>query len=160
MQKWKRPSHPALVRDLTARMEDFRREFSDFMSEPWASESSLTPTGYLTGRFNPTVDVWETKKGYEVEIEAPGMEPKDIEVALEDNILVIQREKETKKEESDKNLLRKECSYGQFYRAIPLNHNVDPDKIEAKMKNGVLRIQLEKTAPEQEDVKRIKIKPE
>lgn len=108
------------------------------------------------GQWMPSVDISETSKAVIVKAEVPGMDPKDIQVSINNNILTIQGEKKQEKEEKEENVHRVERSYGSFYRAIQLPAEVDPEKADAKYKNGILKLKLPKTR--EESVKKIEIK--
>jgi HSP20 family protein len=106
----------------------------------------------------PAVDVSETGKEIRIECELPGMEEKDVELSLVDNVLTIRGEKRTERDEKDGAYTFVERSYGAFSRSIELPAHVDPNQVKAKMHKGVLKI----TAPKIEapNVKRIEIRPE
>jgi HSP20 family protein len=76
------------------------------------------------------------------------MTAKDVDIEIKNNVLVIQGEKKTDSEKNAKGVLRKERSYGFFYRTIPFLHEVDSEKVNAKMKDGVLKLKIEEF-PEQ-----------
>jgi HSP20 family protein len=104
------------------------------------------------------VDVAEDEKEYRINIEIPGMEEKDIELTVEDNCLIVQGEKRQSKEQKDENWVRMESSYGNFYRSIPLRTEIDEDRVDAKYKNGVLKIKAPKSPHAATKKKRIQIK--
>jgi HSP20 family protein len=97
----------------------------------------------------PMVDVSETADKITVKAEIPGMEAKDIEISMAGDTLTIKGEKKAEREEKDENYHMVERSYGSFSRAMKLPAMVDPDKVEATYKNGVLTIVL----PKKEEVK-------
>jgi HSP20 family protein len=72
------------------------------------------------------------------------VEPKDIDVSVEDGILIIRGEKKYEREEKEKGQYRMERSYGSFERAIELPAEVDESKAKAEFKKGVLRLTLPK----------------
>jgi HSP20 family protein len=115
------------------------RVFDDF----WG-ESTLTPRREMGARFWPQVDVTETEKEIKVSAEIPGVEPKDIDVSVEDGMLTIKGEKKYEREEKEKGQYRMERSYGSFERAIELPAEVDESKAKAEFKKGVLRLTLPK----------------
>lgn len=138
-------------------METFQREvnrlFDDFFRAP-------TLLGGSDGAFAtmPRVDVSESEREYEVTAELPGMEEKDVEVVLADNVLTVRGEKKAEREEKDKNFYLSERSFGSFRRAIPLPAEVDEDKVEAQFKNGVLTVRLPKSPEAQAKTRRIEVK--
>lgn len=106
----------------------------------------------------PSTDVAETDNAYEVSIELPGLEEKDIEVSVTDDMLTVKGEKKHEHEEKRKDYHLSERSYGSFFRSIPLPAGVDSNKADANFKNGVLTVTLPKTAEAQSKVKRIDVK--
>jgi len=112
------------------------------------------------GAFSPKVDVNETDKEIKISAELPGMDEKDIDVSIQNDMLTIKGEKKEEKEDKGKDYYRMERSYGSFSRTIPLTIEVETDKIEAKFKKGVLSITLPKTAKAVAETKKIAIKAE
>jgi HSP20 family protein len=104
----------------------------------------------------PNIEVSETDKEVKVTAELPGLEEKDIEVALANGVLAIKGEKKTESEDKDR--LFSERYYGRFERRIPVEE-VEEDKVSASFKNGVLTVILPKSAKAQEKVRRIAINP-
>lgn len=109
------------------------------------------------GAFHPRVDVVETDKAIEISAELPGLEEKDIEVKLSQNVLTLSGEKRDDKGKKGHSYLRAERSYGSFKRSIPLLHDVDASQADAVFRNGVLTVTVPRTVRTQER-KRITIK--
>lgn len=135
-------------RSLTERSGDpfnylrsqINRVFDDFWGESW-----LTPRHEIAAAgFWPQVHVTETDKEIKVSAEIPGVEPKDIDVSVEDSMLTIKGEKKYEREEKEKGQYRMERSYGSFVRSIELPAEVDESKAKAEFKKGVLRLTLPK----------------
>jgi HSP20 family protein len=97
------------------------------------------------GDWAPSMDISETKDSMVVKIEVPGMDQKDIEVSLQENLLTIKGEKKQEKEEKDERYHRVERSYGAFTRSTRLPVGVDASKVSAAFKNGLLTVTLPKT---------------
>lgn len=97
----------------------------------------------------PQVNVSEDEDKVTVTAELPGMNSQDIDITIRQNNIILQGEKRFENEEKDKNFHRIECSYGSFYRTVPLPSEVDADKVKAKFKDGVLTVNLPKTASAQ-----------
>ncbi len=97
----------------------------------------------------PAVDISETSDKITVKAEIPGMEAKDIDISMVGDTLTIKGEKKAEREEKDENYHLVERTYGSFSRSMKLPAAVDPDKIEATYKNGVLTI----VCPKKEEVK-------
>jgi HSP20 family protein len=92
----------------------------------------------------PRVDVEETEKEYLVRVDLPGVEPKDVEVTMEEGNLILKGEKTEEKEEKKKNFHRVERFVGQFYREIPLPAGVEAEKITAAVAKGVMTVTIPK----------------
>ncbi|WP_285294821.1 Hsp20/alpha crystallin family protein [Aureimonas altamirensis] len=103
-------------------------------------------------------DMVETDKAIEVSIELPGMEMKDIEVTVNDDMLTVKGEKKIERQEEKKGYYLSERSYGAIYRTIPLPPGVDGEKAQASFKNGVLTIKLPQTPEAQAKVRKIAVK--
>jgi HSP20 family protein len=112
------------------------------------------------GAFSPKVDVTENEKEFNISAELPGMDDKDIDVSLQNDMLTIRGEKKEEKEDKGKDYYRMERSYGYFSRTIPLPVEVETDKVDAKFKKGVLTITLPKTAKAVAETKKISVKVE
>lgn len=134
----------ALKQDMNRVLEKFLQRFGD-LELPWGGGEAKS-------------DVVETDNAIEVSIELPGMDMKDIEVAVSDDMLTIKGEKKIERQEEKKGYYLSERSYGVIYRAIPLPPGVDPDKAEATFKNGVLTIRLPQTEEARSKVKHIEVK--
>jgi HSP20 family protein len=138
----------------------FRRQmdrlFDDFFApfESTAGEgAALAPIGRW-----PSLDVDETDQAYKVTAELPGLEQKDVEVNLRDNVLTISGEKREERNEGEGGRHYTERTFGRFERAIPFNVEIDADKVQAKFKNGVLTIELPKNPKAREKMHRIEVK--
>jgi len=99
------------------------------------------------GEWTPSLDLSETKDAFVVKAEIPGIEPKEIQVSLESQMLTIKGEKKQEKEEKDEQYYRVERGYGAFMRSVRLPAPVDGGKVAATFKNGLLTVTLPK-APE------------
>jgi len=92
-----------------------------------------------------------------VTAELPGMEEKDVELTLRDNALTISGEKRDEREERDEGRYYAERFHGRFSRTVPLPEEVDPGKVAAAFKNGVLTVVMPKSQQARETAKRIPI---
>ena len=104
----------------------------------------------------PNIDVTETDKEIEITAELPGLEEKDVQINVADNLLTIRGEKKAEKEEKDKNYRLVERSYGSFERTLELPDGVNTDAIKANIAKGVLKVTVPKPAPAQ--AKKIEVK--
>jgi HSP20 family protein len=99
--------------------------------------------------WNPAVDIFENENEIVIKAELPGMEAKDIEIGLENNVLTMKGERHFEKEAKEENYHRVEREYGRFSRSFSLPLAVKEDKVTAEFKNGLLRIVL----PKKEEIK-------
>jgi len=135
----------ALHREMSRLFEDFWRGFD--------IEPSLgLPEGTS---FSPRVDVEETDGEIRVTAELPGVDEKDLEVHVQDDVLTLKGEKHEEREDRGRGW--RERSYGGFYRTIQLPSEVDADKVTAGYKKGILTIRLPKTATARERGRRIPV---
>lgn len=106
---------------------------------------------------NPRMDVRDTGQGFEITVELPGIDRKDVRVAVEDGVLTVSGEKKTQTETHEADYRLSERSYGTFSRSITLPSSVAADRIEASMRDGVLTL----TAPrsDQASPRTIEIQP-
>jgi HSP20 family protein len=159
------PASPfgSLQREIDRLFEDFTR--------------GMDVLGQAQVNLVPSMDVVETDKEIIVTAEMPGLERKDVEISVEDDVLTIRGEKRVEREEGDKseqgaktakgekaeqsknggrNYHVSERTYGVFVRVLPLPSGVDPSKIQATMSNGVLKVVIPKPARSQ--AKKIEVK--
>ena len=113
----------------------FDRFFDSWPFRPSSESRDWAPSG----------DVSETAKKVVVKAEVPGMDAKDIDIAVTGDVLTIRGERTQEKEEKEENFHRIERSYGAFSRSIRLPAEVETDKVDATYKDGVLRISMSKT---------------
>jgi HSP20 family protein len=92
----------------------------------------------------PKVNISEDEKAYYVDVALPGYKKEDVKINCERGVLSIEARKEEKKEESKKNCYYSEYSSGSFYRSFQLPSNSNAGKIDAEMKDGLLKIILPK----------------
>lgn len=104
----------------------------------------------------PKIDVSETDKTIEVSAEMPGLERKDVEISIDDDMLTIRGEKKIEDDKKDKNVQHSERSYGVFLRVLQLPPGIDPSSVQATMSNGVLKISIPK--PAKPEPKKIEVK--
>ena len=125
---------------MTSLRKEMDRLFERLAEPMWPEMPTL-------GEWEPKLDVTETKDSVTVKAELPGVDQKDIAVSLQEGVLTIKGEKESEKEEKDKQYHRVERSHGAFYRAVRLPAAVEAGKVTASFKDGVITITLPK-APE------------
>lgn len=107
--------------------------------------------------WRPPLEMSETENAYEVKLQLPGFEKKDIDIEVGNDYISIKAENTFEKEVKKKNLYKSEFKYGNFLRTVSFPSNIIPDKTSADFKNGVLVISAEKSKTK-EKVKKIKVK--
>lgn len=103
--------------------------------------------------FSPVVEMKDRKDRYELAVELPGMDDKDIDIEYSDGVLSISGEKRAESEEKTGDFLLSERSYGAFRRRLTLPSDADPNAIEASYRHGVLQIKVKK---DQQAVNRVR----
>lgn len=118
--------------------------FDSFMGGLPAFSGMFGTSGGRGFTLTPHIDVRETDKEIVVEAELPGINEKDISLALQDGVLTIRGEKKHEHDEEKENYRMMERRYGSFQRSLRLPDTVDEDKVEASFDNGVLKIKVPK----------------
>jgi HSP20 family protein len=90
------------------------------------------------------VDIYENEDSVVVKAELPGVDKKDIKVDLKDGVLTLTGERSHEKEVNEDKYYRKERAYGRFHRSFTVPAEIDPDKIKAEFKDGVLKVEIPK----------------
>jgi HSP20 family protein len=98
------------------------------------------------GAFVPPVDIYEDEHSIQLKLEVPGIEEKDLDVKVENNVLTVSGERKFEKEEKEENFRRVERRYGSFIRTFTLPNTVNAEEVSADYTNGVLKIRLGKRA--------------
>lgn len=96
-----------------------------------------------------SMDVSETEKEVRIAVELPGVDEKDIDISLDDDVLTIRGEKRFEQKEEKANVHFMERSYGSFVRSLRLPFSVKPDQVQAKHEKGVLTLVIPKAADQQ-----------
>jgi HSP20 family protein len=116
--------------------------FANFPVRNWEAPLS-------TMAWNPAVDIFENDNEIVIKAELPGMNAKDIEVKLENNILMLKGERRFEKETKEENYHRVEREYGAFSRTFSLPAAINGEKVNAEYKDGILKVVL----PKKEEIK-------
>jgi HSP20 family protein len=98
----------------------------------------------VTSNWTPAVDIKEEDERFVLKADVPGVEPKDIEVTMEDGVLTIKGERKHESEEEVNGYKRVERSYGTFYRRFSLPDSANAEGVTAKGKDGVLEVVIPK----------------
>jgi HSP20 family protein len=133
-------------RGATTLQEQINRVFGD-MLERTSEESNLTP-------WAPAVDIFETEHELVLKADLPDVNPQDLDIRVENNILTIRGERKFENKVNEENYLRVERAYGSFSRSFSLANSVKSDAIRADYQNGVLTLSI----PKREEAKPKQIK--
>lgn len=142
-----------------------RRFFNDFFEDDFFDSFFRRPMQHRllgSGSINElqefrgaAADIWEEKGEIKARIDLPGIDKKDIELKVTDNLIEVKAEKKTEQKQEGKDFFRQERSFAGFYKAFALPHKIDAQKVQAEYKNGVLEISAPKT---EKETKKIEVK--
>ncbi len=135
------------------------RLFDDFFSPMLPQLQGIVPPPTLDVVVSPRIEVSETDKEVRITAELPGIDPQNVEVSLDDDVLTIRGEKVQQEERDDqqRNYHLTERTYGTFARYLRLPFHVEPDSIQASFRDGVLTITIPKPEEVQQKVHRIPV---
>ena len=133
-------------RGVNTLQDQINRLFNDAF-ERGSEESNLTT-------WAPAVDINENEHELVVKADLPGIDPKDLDIRVENNLLTIRGERKFEKKVSEENYLRVERAYGSFSRSFSLANSVNQEGIKADYQNGVLTLNI----PKREEAKPKQIK--
>ena len=124
-------------------MVNFNDHFSSFFDDFFYPLRSTTKEndGW---NWQPAVDIYENETAFVVKAELPGVDKKDISIDLNGDTLTLKGERSSENEVKEEKYYHKERVYGSFQRNFKLPENVDPEKITADFKDGVLKIEIAK----------------
>jgi HSP20 family protein len=125
-------------RDLLTTQDRFNRLFNETLGNVFGGEE-------VGGRaWNPAVDIYETDQQLVLKAELPGVDPKDVDVRVEDGTLYLKGERKQEKDVKEGNYHRIERSYGSFTRTFSLPNSVNVDNIKGDYRDGVLTLTMAK----------------
>jgi HSP20 family protein len=145
---------PELIIWRKQQLNRLRRDM-DRMIERMLGEFSPTQTAGLIKR-GPSIDLVETDQTLVLRAEIPGVDPKNLEIDITDNVLTIDGEIKQENIREDENYHRVERNYGSFSRSIQLPCRIVLEDVKATYRKGVLKIVMPKCRPE--EARRIKVK--
>ncbi len=111
-----------------------------------------------TGEWVPSIDVYKENGNLVVKADLPGIKKTDIHVSVEHGDLIIQGERKEEKELKQEDLFRVERRTGSFFRRMSLGFEVEPDKVDASFRDGVLEIRVPKPVEKAPTAKKVAIK--
>ena len=135
-------------------MAFFRNRFNRFFDDDFYALDRENDELAMTS-WNPVVDIYDNDNNIIIKAELPGMDKKDIVIDLKDRVLTLKGERSFENEVKEENYHKRERAFGKFNRAFTLPVGLNPDKIKADFKDGVLKIDIPK--PEEEKPKQITI---
>ncbi len=119
-----------------------KKEEQFFSVDVIVGDSHSFKKPFKNGYFSPQMDIYESENGVFVEVELPGVDAGDIKLLFNNNRLVIKGVKQTHYKGGNQKYHLLERPYGLFEKVIELHHNIDPDKINANLKDGILLISM------------------
>lgn len=119
--------------------DEIKQVFDRFFSETDADQSNV-----VTSQWAPRVDIKEEAERFVIQVDIPGVDPKDIGIDMDNGILSIKGERKTEAREHTERYSRIERSHGLFYRRFALPDSADPEGVSASGKHGVLEITIPK----------------
>lgn len=122
-------------------LTSFRKEIDQLFDKFWTMEEPELP---LMMEWTPKIDILETKDMLYLKAEVPGIDPKDIHVSFQDQILTIRGEKKAEKREKDDRYFRLERKSGSFIRNFRVPVPIESNRVNATFKNGLLTVTLPK----------------
>lgn len=152
------PSKKNPLATLPTFKSEMNRLFDQFFEDGWATEPFRGWSGRDEGSFLPALDVSDETGGIRITAEIPGMTEKDVQVTLRGDVLVIHGEKKEEKEETSEGSYRSERRFGSFERHIRIPTGIDTAKATATCKDGILTVELPRTAEAKAGEKKIEIK--
>lgn len=131
---------------LVRRNQDIFPSFSSLFDDFFSSELGdwRRNNFSLTNTTLPKVNIREDDKEFSVDVAAPGMEKKDFNISVEDNLLTISSEKKENKEEKNDKYTKREFCYQSFQRSFTLPDAANSEKIKARYENGILHLEIPK----------------
>lgn len=132
----------ALTRwDPTADFAAMRNVMDRLFDQPFVR---TLRTGEDLGNSTLSLDVIENGETYVIKAAVPGVDPKDVEISVDEDVLTIRGEFTKQEETSEENYLRREIRSGSFQRQLRLPPTVEPEKAEATFENGLLKLSIPK----------------
>lgn len=131
-------------RNLVSTQDQFNRLFNETFSRFFSGAE-----GGEAQTWSPAVDIYENEQKLVLKAELPGIDPNDVEVRVEDNVLYLRGHRKFEKDVKEENYHRIERAYGNFQRTFTLPNFVDASSVTAEYKNGLLTL----TLPKREEAK-------
>jgi HSP20 family protein len=130
--------------DPWALLNQVQKEMNKLFDTRFGELQTGDNSNVVTSSWTPTVDIKEEEKRFVLYADLPGINPKDIEITMEQGVLTVKGERPIPKDEDYANYKRVERAYGTFHRRFSLPDSADPAGIQANGRNGVLEISIPK----------------
>jgi HSP20 family protein len=125
--------------DLASLRESMDKLFEDFFTR------RPGPRAATLAVWQPAVEVFDTEHDVVVRAELPGIDPKDVEITVTEDVLTIKGQAKQSHEEKSQNYFRRELRYGAFSRSLALPGGVQGDQAKATYRNGILEVRVPKS---------------
>lgn len=132
----------AIMKPLTEMRDQMERLFHEMEEFQLPSMTEFRERHHRA--WLPSVDLFETDRNYELKMEVPGIKPEHLDVQILEDSVVVRGQTREEKVEDKKDIYRRECHYGSFYRRVPLPGTVKTEGAKAELKNGILDLVLPK----------------
>lgn len=119
----------------------FPREFDRLFDRVFA-DRDWWPWPLTTGTYVPPLEAYVERDQFHVKAELPGIDPKEIDLSVDDNQLTIKGERKTSEEKKEEGYVLREIAHGRFERTVRLPEGADIEKINARYDKGVLHITI------------------
>jgi HSP20 family protein len=134
------------LQDLLNLQERINRLFEESLGRGRAGEAG----SFGSGTWAPLADVYETEQAFFILLELPGLERADVEVLAEGKAVTVKGQRRLAASARPESFYRMERSYGSFARAFQFAETIDPDRVDARFEEGLLRLEVPKARPRSE----------
>jgi len=148
--------HAGALGPLATLRREMDRLFDEFGTSRWPVPGAMRLMAEMPPI--PAMDLVGHEGGYEITVELPGIDVKDIELKVTGDMLVLKGEKREESERKDRDRHVSERRYGSFQRSLRLPQDADAARVQATCTNGVLKITLPKSESARENEKKIEIR--
>ncbi|HOY56129.1 MAG TPA: Hsp20/alpha crystallin family protein [bacterium] len=116
------------------------------------------PTSKMSFNYAPAIDIWQDQDNVYAECPLAGINPEDVSISIENDVLTIEGKSEKKSEVDERSYYRKEVRYGSFHRVVALPAAVDSEQAKAEYENGVLKVSIPKEAKAKPRTVKVEVK--
>ncbi len=116
------------------------------------------PTSKMSLNYAPAIDIWQDQDNIYAECPLVGINPADVSISIENDVLTIEGQSEKKSEVDERNYYRKEVRYGSFHRVVSLPAAVNSEQAKAEYENGVLKVSIPKEAKAKPKTVKVEVK--